>query len=90
MSSNLLDRLRRRVGFQLSLWYVLLFLTSSAVLFSLTYYLLAAAIQNRERLQLEAQLTEAARLYENGGAGPCANGCKTSRRNCRKCFLSDW
>jgi len=68
MSSKLLERVRRSVGFQLSLWYVLIFLTSSAVLFALTYYLLAAAIQNRERLQLEAQLTEAARLYETGGA----------------------
>lgn len=67
MSSNLLDRLRRRVGFQLSLWFVLLFLLSSTALFVLTYYLLAAAIQNRERILLEARLKEATQLYENGG-----------------------
>ena len=67
MSSNLLERLRRRVGFQLSLWFVLLFLLSSATLFGLTYYLLAAAIQNRERILLEARLKEATQLYENGG-----------------------
>ena len=67
MSSNLLERLRRRVGFQLSLWFVLLFLLSSAALFVLTYYLLAAAIQNRERILLEARLKEATQLYENGG-----------------------
>jgi len=67
MSSRLLERLRRRVGFRLSLWFVFLFLLSSAALFALTYYLLAAAIQNRERILLEARLKEAARLYEDGG-----------------------
>jgi len=69
MSFNALDRLRRHVGFQLSLWYVLLFSLSTIALFGLTYYLLAAAIQNRERIVLEAQLQEAARLYERGGVG---------------------
>ena len=67
MSSNLLERLRRRVGFQLSLWFVLLFLLSSVALFVLTYYLLAAAIQNRERILLEGRLKDAASLYQNGG-----------------------
>ena len=36
MSSNVLDRLFRRVGFRLSLWYVLLFTLSSVALFVLT------------------------------------------------------
>src|SRR6516165_4220132 len=67
MSSNLLDRLRRRVGFQLSLWFGLLFLLSSAALFVLTYNLLAAAIQNRERIVLEARLKEATELYKKSG-----------------------
>ncbi len=67
MSCSRLDRLRRRVGFQLSLWYVLLFTLSSVALFGLTYYLLAAAIENRERIVLEARLREAAQLYNNGG-----------------------
>ena len=69
MSFNVLERLRRSVGFRLSLWFVLLFTLSSVALFALTYYLLAAAIQNRERIVLEAQLQEAARLYERGGVG---------------------
>lgn len=68
MSSGLLERLRRRVGFRLSLWFVLIFLLSSVALFALTYYLLAAAIQNKERIVLEARLDEAARLYANGGS----------------------
>jgi len=67
MSSGPLDRLRRRVGFQLSLWYVLLFSLSSVALFALTYYLLATAIQKKERVLLEARLQDAAGLYESGG-----------------------
>ncbi len=67
MFSSRLKHLRRRVGFRLSLWFVLLFLLSNAALFALTYYLLAAAIQNRERIVLEVQLQEAARHYERGG-----------------------
>jgi signal transduction histidine kinase len=69
MSFNVLERLRRRVGFRLSLWYVLLFTLSNVALFALTYYLLAAAIQNRERLLLGVWLKETALLYEKGGVG---------------------
>ena len=69
MSFSVLERLRRRVGFQLSLWYVLLFTLSNVALFILTYYVLAAAIQNRERVLLGAWLQETARLYESGGVG---------------------
>ena len=67
MSSNPLERLRRNIGFRLSLWYVLLFTVSSVALFGLTYYLLAAAIQDRERVLLEGRLKEAAALYDTGG-----------------------
>jgi signal transduction histidine kinase len=69
MSFSVLERLRRRVGFQLSLWYVFLFTLSNVALFILTYYVLAAAIQNRERVLLGAWLQETARLYESGGVG---------------------
>ena len=67
MSFSVLERLRRKVGFRLSLWYVLLFTLSNVALFALTYYLLAAAIQDRERLLLGAWLKETALLYEKGG-----------------------
>jgi signal transduction histidine kinase len=69
MSFSVLEQLRRKVGFQLSLWYVLLFTLSNVALFALTYCLLAAAIQNRERLLLGAWLKETALLYEKGGVG---------------------
>src|SRR5208283_3370071 len=69
MSFSVLERLRRKVGFQLSLWYVLLFTLSNVALFALTYYLLAVAIQDGERLLLDAWLKETALLYEKGGVG---------------------
>lgn len=87
MSSNLLDRLRRRVGFQLSLWYVLLFLLSSAVLFVLTYYLLAAAIQNRERIVLEGQLHVAAQVYQAGGVNALETWVQNQPPKLQKMFF---
>ncbi len=77
MSFSVLERLRRRVGFRLSLWYVLLFTLSNVALFALTYYLLAAAIQNRERVLLGAWLQDAARLYEIGGVGAVRDWVET-------------
>jgi signal transduction histidine kinase len=67
MSFIVLEPLRRRLGFRLSLWYVLIFTLSSVALFTLTYYLLAAAIQDRERILLGAWLKQTALLYEKGG-----------------------
>src|SRR5690242_5564045 len=67
MSSSVLERLRRKVGFRLSFWFVLLFVASNAALFALTYYLLADAIQDRERLLLGAWLKQTELLYEKGG-----------------------
>ncbi|HXI71888.1 MAG TPA: HAMP domain-containing sensor histidine kinase [Verrucomicrobiae bacterium] len=87
MSSNLLERLRRRVGFQLSLWFVLLFLLSSVALFALTYYLLAAAIQNRERILLEARLKEATSLYQNGGVAALQEWVQNQPPKLQKMFF---
>ena len=67
MSSGLLERLRRNIGLRLSLWYALIFTASSVALFALTYYLLAAAVQNREREILDGRLKEAAAVYDRGG-----------------------
>lgn len=87
MSSNLLDRLRRRIGFQLSLWFVLLFLLSSVALFALTYYLLAAAIQNRERIVLEAQLKVAGQFYQEGGVGALRGWVQSQPPKLQKMFF---
>ncbi|HEV2209828.1 MAG TPA: HAMP domain-containing sensor histidine kinase [Verrucomicrobiae bacterium] len=67
MFSGLLSRLRRSIGLRLSLWYALVFVVSNAALFSLAYYLLAAAIGSKDREVLEAELKEAASVYAAGG-----------------------
>src|SRR2546426_6366382 len=69
MSFGLLDRLRRNIGVRLSLWYALIFTVSSVALFTLAYYLLAAAIGSKDREVLEARLKEAAAVYDGGGVG---------------------
>ncbi|MEJ0088211.1 MAG: HAMP domain-containing sensor histidine kinase [Limisphaerales bacterium] len=87
MSFNLLERLRRQVGFQLGLWYVLLFLLSSVTLFALTYWLLAAAIQNRERIVLESQLKIAAGFYENGDVNALRTWVQNQPAKLQKMFF---
>ena len=67
MSSGLLESLRRNVGLRLSLLYALIFSVSSVALLALAYYLLAAAVGNKDREVLEARLKEAAVVYETGG-----------------------
>lgn len=67
MFSGLLDPLRRNIGVRLSFWYAGIFLLSTAALFTLAYYLLAAAVGGKDREVLEARLKEAVAVYENGG-----------------------
>lgn len=69
MFSGPLDLLRRNIGVRLGVWYAVIFMLSTAALFALAYYLLAAAIGAKDQEVLEAQLKEAAAVYENGGVG---------------------
>ncbi len=69
MSSGLLEPLRRNIGVKLGLWYALVFMLSSAMLFAFAYYLLANAIGSKDREVLEARLKEAVTLYRAGGPG---------------------
>ena len=69
MFSGLLEPLRRNIGIRLGLWYALIFTVSSVALFTLAYYLLAAAIGSKDREVLEARLKEAAAVYDGGGVG---------------------
>jgi signal transduction histidine kinase len=66
MSSDLVKNLRRNISLRLSAWYALIFTVSSAALFLLAYYLLAAAIGSKDREVLEARLKEAAVVYDAG------------------------
>lgn len=67
MSSNVLRRLGRSLGFRLNLWYTLLFVASSAVLFALLYFLLAAAAAGKDLEVLDAKIKEYGAIYQAGG-----------------------
>jgi signal transduction histidine kinase len=69
MSSGLLDPLRRNIGLRLGLWYALIFAFSSIALFTLAYYLLAAAVGSKDREVIESRLKEVAAVYSGGGVG---------------------
>jgi len=57
----------RTISFRLNLWHAAIFLVSAAVLFTLIYFLLGAAIDRKDRDMIEARLREYVAVYENGG-----------------------
>jgi signal transduction histidine kinase len=69
MFSNPLRPLRRSIGLRLSLWYALIFTVSTAALFALAYYLLAAAVTSKDQEVLQSRLREIAAVYHSGGVG---------------------
>ena len=73
MFSGLLEPLRRNIGVRLGLWYALVFTLCSAAVFTLAYYLLAAAVGSKDREVLGAQLKEAATIYEARGGNALQN-----------------
>ncbi len=62
------DLLRKNLGVRLSLWYAFIFTVSSAALFTLAYYLLAAALGAKDREVLDARLKEVAAICQTSGA----------------------
>jgi signal transduction histidine kinase len=52
---------------RLSLWYALIFTISAGILFTLLYFLLAAALQRKDHEVIETRLKACAAIYENGG-----------------------
>ena len=67
MSSNLFSSLRRTVSFRLNFWYASIFTLSAGVLFLFVYFLLASAVQRKDREVIESRLKEYAAVYESGG-----------------------
>lgn len=64
----MLERLRQSLAFRLAAQYAFVFALSAALLFSVLYWVLAEALDSRERLALEARADEFAVAYERGGA----------------------
>lgn len=67
MSLRLVNRLGRTFSFRLNLWYASIFTVSTAILFSLLYFLLSGAIVRKDREVIEARLKEYAAIYQSGG-----------------------
>jgi len=57
----------RTISFRLNVWHTTIFLVSAALLFTLIYFLLGAAIDRTDRDVIEARLQEYIAVYENGG-----------------------
>ncbi len=63
----MLDRLRQSLAFRLAVQYALVFALSSALMFSVLYWLLASAWDARERAALDRRAEDFAAAYSTGG-----------------------
>ncbi len=66
-------RLQGTLAVRLSLWFGLVFVVSTTLLFGALYWLLAQTMEDRERRLLEARLEQYAAVYETRGAAALEN-----------------
>jgi signal transduction histidine kinase len=59
----------RNITFRLNVWYASVFVLSASVLFAALYFLVAAAVQRKDREIIEARLKELTAIYQAGGLG---------------------
>ncbi|MBA2271009.1 MAG: HAMP domain-containing protein [Chthoniobacterales bacterium] len=57
----------RTLSFRLNVWHAAIFLGSAALVFTLIYFLLGAAIERKDRDVIEARLREYIAVYQGGG-----------------------
>lgn len=62
-----LNKLRRTLAFRLTLWYALLFVFSAAIVFVLSYMLIASVVKQRTDEDLLARRNELAGIYDLQG-----------------------
>jgi signal transduction histidine kinase len=67
MFSRPLSQIRKTLGFRLTVWYSTLFIVSSAILFSLAYFLVSATIRKYDQEIVLAKIDEYARLERTEG-----------------------
>jgi signal transduction histidine kinase len=63
----MLDRIRQSLALRLGVLYALIFALGAAVVFALLYWVLAGALEARERTAVERQAETYAQIYEQGG-----------------------
>src|SRR6267378_2607702 len=67
MSLKPLRRIRKTLGFRLTVWYSGLFTLSTLALFGSVYVLLSSSLERRDREALQLKLKEYAAEYQRGG-----------------------
>ena len=61
------DRIRKSIGFRLTLWYCAIFILSSLIFFVLIYFFLSLSLQQRDREVIQAELEDYLTKYQKGG-----------------------
>jgi signal transduction histidine kinase len=69
MSFGFLKRLRRTIGFRLTLWYAAIFIFSSLALFILAYLFLASSLRQKDHELILSKLKVLEAQYHTGGLG---------------------
>ena len=77
----------RSLTFRLNLWYALVFVLSTGALFVALYFLVAAAVQRKDREIVEARLKELAAVYRSGGTAGLHNWTRASDARTEKLFI---
>ncbi|MDB6017917.1 MAG: two-component sensor histidine kinase [Pedosphaera sp.] len=91
MFSNLLNRFGRTISFRLNLWYASIFIISACALFLFLYFLLAVAIERKDREVIEAKVKEYSTVYEAGGLLALQNRvASTPEARQQKPFFVSW
>jgi signal transduction histidine kinase len=67
MSLEFLERLRKTIGFRLTLWYAAIFILSSLALFILAYLFLASSLRQKDHELILSKLKEFEVQYRTGG-----------------------
>ena len=69
MSFDKINKLRRSLAFRLTLWYVVLFVFSAGVVFTLFYMLIGSAIEQRTDDDLVQRRNALSSIYALQGVG---------------------
>jgi signal transduction histidine kinase len=67
MSLKFLSHIHKRIGFRLTLWYLLIFFLSFLTIFVFAYFFLLSFFERSDRKDIRSQLNECAIEYNRGG-----------------------
>jgi len=68
MSLKFRDLISKTIGFRLAMWYSAIFILSSLLFFTLSYFYLSESIQQKDREVIQSELDEYIAQYDAGGA----------------------